>query len=103
MDTFLLFGGCNYYPSGGWEDFLYLGTLQECKDFITTKAAEVKANDTKMWNTDREAYHSKASRKARAVTYCDWAHIVNMETKAIVLYGKVSEESQVTWGDADER
>lgn len=103
MDTFLLFGGRNYYPSGGWQDFLFSGTLQECKDYITTKAPEVEARDRVLWVTDREAYHSEENRKARDVTDCDWAHIVKLETKEIVLYGKVSRDSQVTWGDTDER
>ena len=34
LKRFLLFGGCVYYPSGGWDDFIGdFNTLKEAKSF----------------------------------------------------------------------
>lgn len=50
---FLVFAGYNYYPSGGWEDFV------------------------EAFDTFEEAY------AAAEVADGDWAHVVNLSTREV--------------------
>ena len=65
MKKYLLFGGDNYYPSGGWYDFV--------EDF------------EELW----EIYaHIKTAQREAG---WDWAHIVDRDTKEIFLQYKVND------------
>lgn len=38
MNRYLIFAGHNYYPNGGWEDFIFSGkTMLECQTQIKKK------------------------------------------------------------------
>lgn len=42
MKRFLVFGGYDYYPSGGWEDYQSaFDTLEEAKTFIQSPTSEL--------------------------------------------------------------
>lgn len=68
---FLLFGGDDFYPRGGWEDIVTAGTLEECK------AAFVR------WDQVGSSF--------------DWAHIVNLETLTIEMIAQGDGSGVVKW------
>lgn len=72
MSTFLLFGGQHYYPVGGWNDFIFAGSLEECKAQFTN------------WEDSRGF---------------DWVHIVDLSTKEKILVADGGGDSwrQVIW------
>lgn len=73
MSTFLLFGGVHCYPIGGWNDFVFAGSLEECKARFSNW--EERINDL----------------------YFDWAHIVDLSTQKKVLVAELRGAGEVTW------
>lgn len=79
MTSFLLFGGVHYYPVGGWNDFIFAGSLEECRaKFSSWKDYMVTA------------------------TYpdglpLDWAHIVDLSTQQKILTADWNADGTVTW------
>jgi hypothetical protein len=59
MRRFLLFGGSNYYPSGGWDDFM------ESFDSVEDAAKVAK---------------SRGRSHSNALEWIDWAHVVDSTT-----------------------
>lgn len=64
MDRFLLFGGDQYYPAGGWQD--YKGSFETLTDALRGAAGNLRDTDTGTW---------------------DWWHIVDLSTNQIVEEG----------------
>lgn len=61
MKRYLLFGGPNLYPGGGWEDFI--GAYETLEHALVVQRGRVDPNDDQT---------------------CDWMHIVDLETLHIV-------------------
>lgn len=62
---FLIFAGENYYPEGGWNDFVgVVGTLEEAKHRITSSIQESQSKNCRIG--------------------FDWMHIVSLEGMNIV-------------------
>jgi len=78
--TYAIFGGSIYYPSGGFKDIYGLcETFQEAL-IIYEEALTVGTKHTNDWWDPEPSsiqYHK-----------CDWAHIVNLKTKKIVVDSK---------------
>lgn len=77
MKQFALFGGNNYYPGGGWNDFKgFFDSIEEAKSYAFKK--RIKQTD-----------HLVISEEI--VQRWDWFHIADTTTLAIVLDSEGSE------------
>jgi len=66
---FLLFAGDNYYPSGGWGDFIQeFETLEGAKEWYKTNQRRAQEQRNEPWYAGREQLH-----------HYDWGQIVNTE------------------------
>jgi hypothetical protein len=85
MSLFLLFGGPRYYPHGGWDDFAFAGTLEECK-------AKLASWDDFLFTADFEDG-----------LLAQWLHIVDFSTRRKVLVAEQdNDEKEVVWRTPDE-
>jgi hypothetical protein len=79
VSAYLLFGGVHCYPIGGWNDFVFAGSLDECKAKFAS------------WDDD-----------VITVSYpeglpLEWAHIVDMSTQQKILTAHWGDDHKVTW------
>lgn len=83
--SYAIFGGSTFYPQGGFKDIYGLcETFQEAL-LIYEEALKVGSKHISDWSDpEPEGFGLDDYGEAR-YQKCDWAHIVNLKTKKIVV------------------
>ena len=96
--THLLFAYSQYYPRGGFNDFMFGGTLDDCLSHIQTRVPEIIKESEYLHQSDRDKYNSDEMREVRSRYYGnDWCHIVHINTMQVVRVGRIENDCEIEW------